>query len=181
MKYWGLRSYSYHMYTRVNLNLEVVHQNWEVGICMDYMSCLYIKLERNALKLKPNLTETLTNESSSSYSAPKWAALGSLRYGSLPREVVFTENLTPWLKLLPCRDKAGLSTLMDRPSTYTSFYDSQRLHLTASKAPEDRLDSGIILEQTLTLVLQPDIQRAGMSSPDEIKIQPSCSLSSIFG
>lgn len=130
-----------------------------------------------------NLTHSLSGlfcasinflESSSSYSAPKWAsqsALGSLRYGSLPREAVCTENLTPWLKLLPCRDKAGLSALMDRPSIYRSFYHSQRLHLTASRTPADGLDSGIILEQTLTVVLQPDIQRAGMSSPDEIKIQ----------
>lgn len=27
-----------------------------------------------------------------------------LRYGALPREVVCTENLTPWHKLLPCRE-----------------------------------------------------------------------------
>lgn len=140
-----------------------------------------------------NLTHSLSGlfcasinflESSSSYSAPKWAsqsALGSLRYGSLPREAVCTENLTPWLKLLPCRDKAGLSALMDRPSIYRSFYHSQRLHLTASRVPADGLDSGIILEQTLTVVLQPDFQKAGMSSSDEIKIQPSWSLSSIFG
>jgi len=123
-------------------------------------------------------------ESSSSYSAPKWAsqsALGSLRYGTLPREAVCSENLTPWLKLLPCRNKAGLSALMDRPTIYGSFYHSQRLHLTASRAPADGLDSGVILEQTLTVVLQPDIQTAGISYHDEIKIQPSWSLSSIFG
>ncbi|KAK3272693.1 hypothetical protein CYMTET_19024 [Cymbomonas tetramitiformis] len=30
------------------------------------------------------------------------------RYGALPREMLCTENLTPWLKLLPCRDRAGL-------------------------------------------------------------------------
>uniref|UniRef100_K7M1Y2 GPI transamidase component PIG-T n=1 Tax=Glycine max TaxID=3847 RepID=K7M1Y2_SOYBN len=44
-------------------------------------------------------------ESSTTYSAPELAfqsALSSLRYGTLPREAVCTENLTPWLKLLPC-------------------------------------------------------------------------------
>ncbi|XP_027192394.1 uncharacterized protein [Cicer arietinum] len=140
-----------------------------------------------------NLTHSLSGlfcasinflESSSSYSAPKWAfqsALGRLRYGTLPREAVCTENLTPWLKLLPCRDKAGLSALMDRPSIYRSFYHSQRLHLTASRTVADGLDSGIILEQALTVVLEPNIQRAGMSYPSETKIQPSWSLSSIFG
>ena len=28
-----------------------------------------------------------------------------IRYGSLPREAVCTENLTPWIKLLPCQAK----------------------------------------------------------------------------
>ena len=123
-------------------------------------------------------------ESSTSYSAPEWAfqsALGILRYGTLPREAVCTENLTPWLKLLPCRDKAGLSALMDRPSIYRSFYHSQRLHLTLSRAAADGLNSRVILEQTLTVVLQPNIQRAGMNYVTETKMQPSWSLSSIFG
>lgn len=140
-----------------------------------------------------NLTHSLSGlfcasinflESSTSYSAPKWTSqsvLGSLRYGTLPREAVCTENLTPWLKLLPCRDKAGLSALMDRPSIYGSFYHSQRLHLTVSEVAADGLDSGIILEQTLTVVLQPNDQRAGTNYPSETKIQPSWSLSSIFG
>lgn len=32
--------------------------------------------------------------------------------GSLPREVACTENLTPWAKLLPCRQHAGLASLL---------------------------------------------------------------------
>ncbi|KAL5172661.1 GPI transamidase component PIG-T [Glycine soja] len=140
-----------------------------------------------------NLTHSLSGlfcasinflESSTSYSDPEWAfqsALGSLRYGTLPREAVCTENLTPWLKLLPCRDKAGLSSLMDRPSIYKSFYHSQQLHLTMSTDPSDGSRSGIILEQTLTVVLQPNDQKAGMSHLSKTKIQPSWSLSSIFG
>jgi phosphatidylinositol glycan class T len=30
-----------------------------------------------------------------------------LRYGSLPHENVCTENLTPWVKLLPCKAKVS--------------------------------------------------------------------------
>jgi phosphatidylinositol glycan class T len=33
-------------------------------------------------------------------------------YGSLPREAVCTENLTPWLKLLPCRNQVGIGSLI---------------------------------------------------------------------
>jgi hypothetical protein len=31
-----------------------------------------------------------------------------IRYSTLPREVVCTENLTPWKKLLPCGSKVSL-------------------------------------------------------------------------
>lgn len=33
----------------------------------------------------------------------------------MPREAVCTENLTPWLRLLPCRDVAGLGALLHGP------------------------------------------------------------------
>lgn len=140
-----------------------------------------------------NLTHSLSGlfcasinflESSTAYSAPKLTFQpdsGSLRYGTLPREAVCTENLTPWLKLLPCRDKAGLSALMDRPSIYGSFYHSQRLRLTLAKSGADGLNAGIILDQTLTVVLLPNSQRAGLNYGSETKLQPSWSLSSIFG
>ncbi|KAI4354348.1 hypothetical protein L6164_003218 [Bauhinia variegata] len=140
-----------------------------------------------------NLTQSLSGlfcasinflESSTFYSAPEWTfppASGNLRYGTLPREAVCTENLTPWLKLLPCRDKAGLSSLMDRPSIYRSFYHSQRLRLTSTNSAADELKSGILLEQTLTVVLQPKIQGTGMNYVSETKLQPSWSLSSLFG
>ncbi|XP_042516140.1 GPI transamidase component PIG-T [Macadamia integrifolia] len=129
-----------------------------------------------------NLTHTLAGlfcasinflESSTAYASPHWSFrpfLGALRYGALPREAVCTENLTPWLKLLPCRDKAGLAVLMDRPSIYRGFYHSQRLRLTSSETDSEvGVERGISLEQTLTVVLQPG------------EPQPSWSLSSIFG
>ncbi|XP_015575968.1 GPI transamidase component PIG-T isoform X2 [Ricinus communis] len=117
-------------------------------------------------------------ESSSLYAAPEWSfrpATGNIRYGMLPREAVCTENLTPWLKLLPCRDKAGISALMDRPSLYRGFYHSQRLHLTSNKSGPEGKNSGIILEQSLTIVLQP------YSYSSAKNFQPSWSLSSILG
>jgi phosphatidylinositol glycan class T len=36
-----------------------------------------------------------------------------LMHGMLPHEVVCTENLTPFLKLLPCKGKAGIASLLD--------------------------------------------------------------------
>ncbi|CAG7878195.1 unnamed protein product [Brassica rapa] len=117
-------------------------------------------------------------ESSTSYAAPTWGfgrSADKLRYGSLPREAVCTENLTPWLKLLPCRDKDGISALMNRPSVYRGFYHSQRLHLSMVDSGEEGLGSGMLLEQSLTVVLQPDTVYDGKD------LQPSWSLSSLFG
>ncbi|XP_030543592.1 GPI transamidase component PIG-T [Rhodamnia argentea] len=123
-------------------------------------------------------------ESSTAYAAPKWSFRpdpGSLRYGTLPREAVCTENLTPWLKLLPCRDKAGISLLMDRPSIYRGFYHSQRLRLRSAKTSSDGTHSSIILEQTLTVVLHPDSQKMSTVNSREPTLQPSWSMSSLFG
>lgn len=140
-----------------------------------------------------NLSHTLSGlfcasinflESSTAYSSPEWAfrpASGNLRYGTLPREAVCTENLTPWLKLLPCRDKSGLSALMDRPSVYRGFYHAQRLHLFSTESDSDGLDSGIVLEQTLTVVLQPSGWKNGKSYAGKTNMQPNWSISSIFG
>ncbi|XP_010524674.1 PREDICTED: GPI transamidase component PIG-T-like isoform X2 [Tarenaya hassleriana] len=134
-----------------------------------------------------NLTHSLSGlfcasinflESSTSYASPTWGFRPNsdkLRYGSLPCEAVCTENLTPWLKLLPCRDKDGISALMDRPSIYRGFYHSQRLHLFTVDSGQEGLDSGIVLEQTLTVVLRPD------SGSSKKQIQPSWTLSSLFG
>lgn len=136
-----------------------------------------------------NLTHTLSGlfcasinflESSTTYSSPEWGfplASSNLRYGTLPREAVCTENLTPWLKLLPCRDKSGLAALLDRPSIYRGFYHSQRLRLVSTGSGL----GGITLEQTLTVVLQPNNPRTSVLHSGETYMQPSWSISSIFG
>ncbi|CAL5427212.1 unnamed protein product [Camellia sinensis] len=140
-----------------------------------------------------NLSHTLSGmfcasinflESSTAYSAPDWGFRpfsSNMRYGTLPREAVCTENLTPWLKLLPCRDKAGLSMLMDRPSIYRGFYHSQRLRLTSTEFISAGLNKGIELEQTLTIVLQPSTPGNSMAYSSGSILQPSWSLSSLFG
>ena len=53
-------------------------------------------------------------------------------YGALPREAVCTENLTPWLGLLPCAGSSGLALLMDRQVLYGAPYHSMRVQLVRS-------------------------------------------------
>ncbi|KAK9247232.1 GPI transamidase component PIG-T [Lipomyces tetrasporus] len=50
-----------------------------------------------------------------------------LYHGSLPRETVCTENLTPFLKLLPCKGRAGISSLLDGHRIFDSKWQSMAL------------------------------------------------------
>ncbi|XP_058499547.1 GPI transamidase component PIG-T [Solea solea] len=52
-----------------------------------------------------------------------------LRYATLPREIVCTENLTPWKKLLPCGTKAGLAVLLKSEKLFHSSFYSQAVHI----------------------------------------------------
>ena len=57
--------------------------------------------------------------------------------GSLPREAVCTENLTPWLKLLPCQGRQGLTQLMDRPTLYGASFHAMKVHLKVHTWPNN--------------------------------------------
>ena len=52
-----------------------------------------------------------------------------LRLASLPREVVCTENMTPWSKLLPCQLKAGFASLLSPQKVFDGSYQSMSVHL----------------------------------------------------
>ena len=86
-------------------------------------------------------------------------------YGALPREAVCTENLTPWLGLLPCAGSSGLALLMDRQVLYGAPYHSMRVQLTrnspclpasSQQEPGSPADKG-----------QPDLPQ-GSSSPSAV-------------
>lgn len=57
------------------------------------------------------------------------AALANTRllHGVLPHEVVCTENLTPFLKLLPCKGKAGIASLLDGHKLFDASYQSMAI------------------------------------------------------
>ncbi|XP_042321269.1 GPI transamidase component PIG-T isoform X1 [Sceloporus undulatus] len=75
-----------------------------------------------------------------------------LRYAVLPREVVCTENLTPWKKLLPCSSKAGLAVLLKAERLFHSSYHSQAVHIRPICRDASCLTVSWELRQTLTVV-----------------------------
>ncbi|KAL1399820.1 hypothetical protein pipiens_007928 [Culex pipiens pipiens] len=52
-----------------------------------------------------------------------------VRYAALPREIVCTENLTPWKKLLPCKLREGFASLLTPDHVYSGNYHSLALHV----------------------------------------------------
>lgn len=76
----------------------------------------------------------------------------NLRYASLPREIVCTENLTPWKKLLPCDSKKGLASLLNSGNIHNTRYHSLGLSL-RSICKTVSCDSNMLeLRQSVSLV-----------------------------
>lgn len=69
--------------------------------------------------------------------------------GKLPREAVCTENLSPWIKMLPCRQEAGLASLLNSYQIYKS--DFSVMSLFARTSPDGEVE----LEQALFVVADP--------------------------
>ena len=80
-----------------------------------------------------------------------------LLHGSLPREVVCTENLTPFLKLLPCKGKAGIASLLDGHKLFDATWQTMSIDV-RPRCPADRPECIIEIEQTVDMIL--DIERS---------------------
>ena len=74
-----------------------------------------------------------------------------LYYGSLPREPVCTENLTPFIKLLPCKGSAGFSSLLDGHILFDSLWQSLAVDI-ISKTDESGTKQ-LMIQQYIHVVL----------------------------
>ncbi|XP_036389065.1 GPI transamidase component PIG-T isoform X1 [Megalops cyprinoides] len=84
-----------------------------------------------------------------------------LRYAVLPREIVCTENLTPWKKLLPCGSKAGLAVLLKSEKLFHSSFHSQSVHIRPVCQDWQCTSTAWELRQTLGVVF--DMHTSGQS------------------
>lgn len=75
-----------------------------------------------------------------------------LRYSSLPREIVCTENLTPFKKLLPCDSKLGLASLLNAGFVHNVRYHSVGLHVRPICRDETCEKTSLELTQSVSLV-----------------------------
>ncbi|KAF9117601.1 hypothetical protein BGW39_002025 [Mortierella sp. 14UC] len=105
-----------------------------------------------------------------------------LRYGSLPHENVCTENLTPWIKLLPCKSKAGIASLLKSHKLFDTRFYSMAVHVRSVCEDEQCRVKSLELVQTITAVF--DVARHdgsfdwSISGLFEREITQSCPLAS---
>ncbi|KAI8927620.1 GPI transamidase component PIG-T [Entophlyctis helioformis] len=93
--------------------------------------------------------------SASSAGASHGQSTFQIRYGSLPREAVCTENLTPWAKLLPCQTKSGLASLLNAYRVFDGNFQSIGVHLQPICINDDCSDTASEYTQTVAVVLDP--------------------------
>ncbi|KAJ8654354.1 hypothetical protein O0I10_009922 [Lichtheimia ornata] len=75
------------------------------------------------------IDETLTTQPALSFGPDDATkSTSQLRFGYLPHENVCTENLTPWIKLLPCKAKSGIASLLNAHKIYNSYFHSMSIH-----------------------------------------------------
>lgn len=91
-----------------------------------------------------------------------------LLHGVLPGEVVCTENLTPFLKLLPCKGKAGVSSLLDGHKVFDSSWQSMSIDVRPTCLSGQ--DCLVEIDQTIDMVL--NIARAKRPRHDPIPRPP---------
>lgn len=101
-----------------------------------------------------------------------------LLHGTLPGEVVCTENLTPFLKLLPCKGNAGVSSLLDGHKLFDASWQSMSVDVRPVCPQGGKCLMQI--EQTVDIVL--DIERSKRPRDDPIprpvpNDQLSCDIS----
>lgn len=77
-----------------------------------------------------------------------------LLHGVLPHEVVCTENLTPFLKLLPCKGKAGIASLLDGHKLFDASFQSMAIDVRPVCPVEG--ECMLELEETIDMVLDVD-------------------------
>ena len=103
------------------------------------------------------IDETITTEPRLSFRTrgDEDVAGQQLRYGSLPHENVCTENLTPWIKLLPCKAKSGISVLLNPHRIYNSNFHSMAIHAESVCIDDECTQRELELTQTVTSVMDP--------------------------
>ena len=80
---------------------------------------------------------------------PRLSSSHELRHGTLPSEHVCTENLTPFLKLLPCKSLSGIAHLLNPHRLFDADWHGMGVHVRYLE------DAGVEVRLAFQAVLNP--------------------------
>lgn len=80
---------------------------------------------------------------------PNWERPHQLRHASLPSEHVCTENLTPFLKLLPCKSLSGVASLLNPHRLFDADWHGMGVHVSFDR------EDGVKVRLTFQTVFDP--------------------------
>ncbi|KAH7109268.1 GPI transamidase component GPI16 precursor [Dendryphion nanum] len=86
-----------------------------------------------------------------------------LLHGTLPHEVVCTENLTPFIKLLPCKGKAGISSLLDGHKLFDASW--QTMSIDVRPVCDANGPCSLAVDQAVDMVLDIDRSKRPRDNP----------------
>lgn len=137
----------------------VVEERWSVLVnSLSGLFCASLNFIDGTRTTKPVLS--FEREGTHREGVPK----SQLLHGTLPHEVVCTENLTPFLKLLPCKGKAGISSLLDGHKVFDANW--QAMAIDVRPVCEEHGECTLEIQQTVDMVL--DVERAIRPRDDPI-------------
>lgn len=153
-----------------------VDRNW-IGFtnAISGMFCTSLSFINKAVTITPNLSFRPTGLVEDGV-----ADNAFFRYGALVRENLCTENLTPWLKLLPCFSRTGVASLLLEPkSLHYNRYLSMNIVLKKTCHDPFCNEIDLNLEQHLSSVF--DIREDPTAAPEfsvysifGSKLKPAC-------
>lgn len=85
-----------------------------------------------------------------------------LLYAPLPSETVCTENLTPFLKLLPCKSRSGIAMLLNPHKLFDADWHGMSIHVLRSE------NGDVTLRMSVSAVFDP----VRLSEPAHLKGEP---------
>uniref|UniRef100_A0A6G1SC30 GPI transamidase component PIG-T n=1 Tax=Aceria tosichella TaxID=561515 RepID=A0A6G1SC30_9ACAR len=164
--------------------------------CASLMSADHTVLVEPKLSLTSQFSQATGSSSnlSSSNDAPGLGPGGRqtnserFLYSNLPEEILCTQNLTPWKKLLPCYSNSGIASLLNAVNLLKSSHSSLSIDMEPKKCvdedgdPIDGCDQ-VQLTQSISVVFNPLLQFEGRQSWSLAKIfgnklQRQCQLAS---
>ncbi|EEB05820.1 pig-T [Schizosaccharomyces japonicus yFS275] len=94
-------------------------------------------------------------------------------FAALPQESVCTENLTPFLKLLPCKTKSGIASLINQHLLFDTNWHSLSLDILPSNEGERTDGANVITSTQIVITIQAvhDVERR-LRRPDKSVFYP---------